>query len=127
MLAGCTLPMLGAPDAPIVTGSIDEPVEVERPLPRTLAFSDAAKIGQAARAAFWQADGGEPEEWVNIRTGSSGTLKAESRSERSANCRPFSTTVTSLAGVHQYSGSLCRADATRTVLKIAEGSGENSS
>ena len=104
-----------------------EPIEVQRPLPPTLAFSDAATIGQAARAALWQADGGTPEDWVNARTGSSGTLTAARASGLAAECRPFSTTVTSLAGVHQYSGTLCRAGDTRTMLKIAEEGGEDRS
>ncbi|MGH6923254.1 MAG: RT0821/Lpp0805 family surface protein [Propylenella sp.] len=105
---------------PATTGSIDPPVEVARPLPPTLSYSDAARIGQAARAALWQAEGGGPEEWVNARTGSSGTLTAGSRTGSPPDCRPFSTSVTSLAGVHQYSGMLCRSGETKTVLNIAE-------
>ena len=45
-------------DAPATTGSIAAPVEVQQPLPATLAYSDATKIGQAAAAALWQAEAG---------------------------------------------------------------------
>jgi surface antigen len=127
LLAGCSLAGLGAGDVPATTGSIVESVEVERPLPPSLAYSDAAKIGETARAALWKTRGGAAEDWVNTRTGSSGTLTAAAGSGRSDKCRPFSTTVTSLAGVHQYSGAICQADDTRTVLKIAEESGEGRS
>lgn len=122
LLAGCSFSSIGA-DAPATTGSLVEPVVVQRPLPQTLAFSDAARIGQAARAALWQAEGGEPEGWVNARTGSSGTLTAEAGpadAGEGAQCRPFSTTVTSLGGVHQYSGTLCRRADTQTVVAIQE-------
>ncbi len=118
--------MGGSPEAPATTGSVSEPVEVQRPLPRTLAYSDAARIGQAANAALWQATGApEDDQWVNARTGSSGTLilQVEQALAR-AECRPFSTTVTSLGGVHKYSGTLCRGNDARTVLNIAEDTGE---
>jgi hypothetical protein len=120
LMAGCS--MLGGGDIPATTGSLAQPVEVERPLPATLAYSDAAKIGQAASAALWQADGVAPGEWANARTGSSGTLQAAPRRSpgQSSDCLPFVTTVTSLAGVHQYSGTICRAGASGAVLKIAE-------
>lgn len=119
-VAGCSL--AGGSDMPATTGSVAEAVEVQRPLPPTLAFSDAAKIGQAASAALWQADGGAAAEWANARTGSSGTLTAGAArsSAQPPDCLPFSTTVTSLGGVHQYSGTICRAGETRTVLRIAE-------
>jgi surface antigen len=114
--------MWGDPDVPATTGSIAEPVEVQQPLPPTLAFSDAAKIGQAASAVLWQATGVPQDEWVNARTGSSGTLtrEANQQPEAAGGCRPFSTTVTSLGGVHRYSGTVCRANDTRTVVQLAE-------
>ena len=98
---------------------------MQRPLPETLAYSDAAKIGQAASAALWQAEGGPPGgwtpgDWVNARTGSSGTLTAERDSVDEGDCRPFSTIVTSLGGVHQYSGTLCRERDAQAVLTIEE-------
>jgi surface antigen len=127
LLAGCSLQSLSARNVPATTGSIDAGVgvEVARPLPETLAYSDAARIGQAASAALWQAEGRAPGEWVNARTGSSGTLSVEAESRR--DCRPFSTTVTSLGGVHQYSGTICRAGDARSVLKIAESGTEEGS
>lgn len=114
--------MWGGPDVPATTGSIAQPVEIQQPLPPTLAFSDAAKIGQAASAALWQATGATQDEWVNARTGSSGTLtrEADRQAEGTRDCRPFSTTVTSLGGVHRYSGTACRASDTRTVVQLAE-------
>jgi surface antigen len=122
LLAGCSLSMWGDPDVPATTGSIADPVEVQQPLPPTLAFSDATKIGQAASAALWQATGTQQDDWVNARTGSSGTLTREAapQSEAAGTCRPFSTTVTSLGGVHRYSGTVCRAEAARTVVQLAE-------
>ena len=120
LVGACSFSTLGAQNAPATTGSLVQPVEVQRPLPPTLAYSDAAKIGQAASAALWEANGRAPDEWTNARTGSSGTLTADSRSDPSSDCFPFSTTVTSLGGVHQYSGSVCRGDGARTVLQIAE-------
>jgi surface antigen len=123
LLAGCS--MMGSPEAPATTGSVSAPVDVQQPLPSTLAYSDAARIGQAASAALWQATGAPQDEWVNARTGSSGTLilQVEQALAR-ADCRPFSTTVTSLGGVHRYSGTLCRGNDARAVLKIAEDTGE---
>ncbi len=118
LMAGCSL--WGGASAPVTTGSVVQPVAVEQPLPSTLAYSDAAKIGQAASAVLWQAEGGEaPAEWANARTGSSGTLAA-AKDDAPDNCAPFSTTVTSVGGVHRYSGTVCRDNGTRTVLKIAE-------
>jgi hypothetical protein len=125
LLAGCSLQSLGARDAPATTGSIGRSVEVQRPLPGTLAYSDAARIGQAASAALWQAEGGPPGEWVNVRTGSSGTLRMEAHDPQG--CRPFTTTVTSLGGVHLYSGTICRAGNARSVLRITESSGKSRS
>ena len=128
--AGCSFGALGGGDGPVTTGSLTAPVVVQRPLPETLAYSDAAKIGQAASAALWQVEGGAagdwtpedwgPGDWVNARTGSSGTLTAEPGSADEKDCRPFSTIVTSLGGVHQYSGTLCREDDAQAVLTIEE-------
>ena len=42
-----------------------QPVQVQQPLPPTLAYSDATKIGEAAIGGLAQAEGGRPEEWVN--------------------------------------------------------------
>lgn len=128
-LAGCAFSMRGTSEAPTTTGSIALPVEVQRPLPSTLAYSDAAKIGQAASAALWQggdtAGGWTPGGWVNARTGSTGTLKPGAPTAEASDCLPFSTTVTSLGGVHRYDGTVCRASNATAVLKIAENGGGN--
>jgi hypothetical protein len=114
-------------DAPVTTGSIAVPVEVQRPLPSTLAYSDANMIGQAASAALWQAGGADmPNGWVNQRTGSSGTLEPATRTADAGECLPFSTTVTSLGGVHQYAGTVCRSAGAPSVLKITENGSEES-
>jgi hypothetical protein len=111
--------MFGSPDAPATTGSIAAPVEVQGPLPPTLAYSDASKIGQAAAATLWQAEGGTAGEWVNAATGSSGTVEQSRDNARpSDDCRPFSTIVTSIGGVHSYSGDICRSAAGGSVLRI---------
>ena len=54
LLTGCTMsvPGFGSDDSPVVTGSIAPPVEIREPLPQTLAYSDATRIGQAADAAL---------------------------------------------------------------------------
>jgi hypothetical protein len=93
------------------------PVKVEQPLPPSLAFSDAAKIGQTAATAFWQADGGAGTDWVNAATGSSGTLQGDGGGDES--CRPFHTTVTSTGGVHRYFGKICRIETGASVVQIA--------
>ena len=108
--------------APETTGSIAAPVDVQQPLPPTLAYSDAARIGQAAAAAFWQADDGSGGEWVNRATGSSGTVEggAAATTDSSGECRPFSSIVTSIGGVHHYSGDVCRPLGGRPVVRIDE-------
>jgi hypothetical protein len=110
MLAGCSFSALGGSDEPATTGSIAGPVEVQGPLPPTLAYSDASKIGQAAAATLWQAEGGASGDWINAATGSSGTVEEDSADTTAAGeCRPFSTIVTSIGGVHSYSGDICRS------------------
>lgn len=108
-------------DTPATTSSVGSPVEVQQPLPQSLAYSDATKIGQAAAAALWQVDNGQGGEWVNNATGSSGTVQ-ESASEGevkvSGACRLFNTIVTSFSGVHQYSGRICRSDSGLSVVHI---------
>ena len=103
-----SVPLLGSNDAPATTGSIAAPVEVQKPLPQTLAYSDATKIGQAAAATLWQAEGGEGADWVNSATGSSGTVEASgtrrTKPRASSPAGAFSTIVTSIGGVHHYSG-----------------------
>ena len=122
VLSGCSLsvPLLGSNDAPATTGSIAAPVEVQKPLPQTLAYSDAAKIGQAAAATLWQAEG-EGTDWVNSATGSSGTVEASGKVDETVGkqpCGAFNTLVTSIGGVHQYSGKICRAENGRSVVAI---------
>lgn len=119
LLAGCS--MSGPEDAPITTSSLGAPVEVQQPLPQTLAYSDATKIGQAAASALWQVDNGQGGEWVNTATGSSGTVEGSGAVEDkklSGACRLFNTIVTSFSGVHQYSGKICRGDNGRSVVQI---------
>jgi hypothetical protein len=123
MLAGCSMsvPMLGSNDGPATTGSIAAPVDVQKPLPQTLAYSDAAKIGQAAAATLGQAEGGEGADWVNSATGSSGTVEASGTVDETAgkqSCGAFNTLVTSIGGVHQYSGKICRAENGRSTVAI---------
>jgi surface antigen len=123
LLSGCGLgsSALSRHSAPETTGSIAAPVTVDGPLPQSLGYSDANRIGQAASAALWQA-GGEPEEtdWLNPGTGSSGTLIAAGSGAASAACRRFSTIVTSTGGVHRYLGEVCRETDGRAVLRIAD-------
>jgi hypothetical protein len=120
-LSGCSMsvPMLGE-DGPATTGSIAAPVQVQKPLPQTLAYSDATKIGQTAVAALWQVDNGAGE-WVNSATGSSGTVEKHGeadQAESAADCRGFDTLVTSIGGVHSYSGKICRGENGRSVVEI---------
>jgi hypothetical protein len=121
LLAGCSpgIPGLGALNAPDTTGSVASPLDIEKPLPRTLAYSDAARIGQAATAALWQA-GSAVEDWVNAATGSSGTLERRAAADTGEPdaCRGFDTTVTSIGGVHRYSGRICRRGEGRSVLQV---------
>jgi len=125
-LAGCS--MGGPKDVPVATGSITPPVQVEGPLPQTLAYSDAAMIGQAASASETAvaADGGAGEsegsdfEWINAATGSSGTLQGlptpAEDPDPSRACKVFNAMVTSFSGVHSYNGRVCsRSDGKRTI------------
>ena len=120
LLAGCSI-ISGGDDAPQTTSSVGVPVEVQQPLPQTLAYSDATKIGQAAAAALLQVDNGQGGEWVNNATGSSGVVEqtaAEGDAQVSGACRLFNTIVTSFSGVHQYTGKICRAGDGRSVVQI---------
>jgi hypothetical protein len=119
LLAGCSLSPFGGGDAPITTGSIPPPVQVQGPLPSSLAFSDAAKIGEAANAALFQASGGMSGDWINAATGSSGTVQTVDLPDPPGGCKPFSTTVTSIGGVHEYSGAIC-GSAERARVRIDE-------
>jgi hypothetical protein len=111
LLGACSMSM--SDDTPATTSSVGSPVEVQQPLPQSLAYSDATKIGQAAAAALWHVDNGQGGEWVNNATGSSGTVQSgasEGDEKLSGPCRLFNTIVTSFSGVHQYSGKICRGD-----------------
>ena len=119
LLAGCT--MGGKETAPMTTGSVAPAVQVEGPLPQTLAYSDAAMIGAAASSGP-QASGAGEFEWINAATGSSGTLTdlptpaPVAQADPSRVCKVFNTIVTSFAGVHKYNGRLCSSsDGRRTV------------
>lgn len=125
-LPGCSMsvPMLGGgKDAPAVTGSLATPVMVQQPLPQTLAYSDATKIGQTAMSAVWQVEKGQADknaagggEWINSATGSSGTI--ETGTAGADGCRAFNTMVTSIGGVHRYSGQVCRAGNGSPTVRI---------
>ena len=121
-LAGCSMSMFGGGDQPQTTGSIAQAVAVQGPLPKTLAFSDATKIGEAARVAMLQAQGAGSGDWINSATGSSGTIQTVElpAPPDSSQCRPFSTTVTSIGGVHEYAGALCPDLSGRARLTIDE-------
>ena len=121
--SGCSMSVatLESEEAPATTGSIAAPVEVREPLPETLAYSDARKIGEAAVAAIDQAAGGEGADWVNAATGSSGSIAQSVAAEDAASaegCSRFDTMVTSIGGVHQYSGSICKAEGGGAVVQI---------
>ncbi len=110
-LPACSMSMPGSSDGPATTGSIAPRVEVQKPVPESLAYSDANKIGQAAAAALWQANS-TGADWINAATGSSGTVESgaaeTAEAEASDGCRSFRTFVTSIGGVHSYNGKVCR-------------------
>jgi surface antigen len=122
LLAGCSMSLFGGSDQPKTTGSIEPQVDVQGPIPKSLAFSDAAMIGAAARVALLQAQGGNSNDWINASTGSSGTIQTVDLPAPPAGneCRPFSTTVTSIGGVHEYSGAICPDFSGRPRMKIDE-------
>lgn len=112
--------MGGGKDVPVATGSIAPPVQVEGPLPQTLAYSDAAMIGQAASASDTAASAESDFEWINAATGSSGTLQGlptpAEDPDPSRACKVFNAMVTSFSGVHSYNGRVCsRSDGKRTI------------
>ncbi|MGQ7791247.1 RT0821/Lpp0805 family surface protein [Faunimonas sp. B44] len=114
------LTIAGPDRGPVSTGSLSAPLEVARPLPRTLDVSDAAIIGRTALAAAGEPDQGE-REWINGRTGSSGTLALLPTAESAVEpgCKAFGATVTSLVGVHRYSGRICRKEGGSAMAAIA--------
>jgi hypothetical protein len=114
--------MLGNRDTPQTTGSIAPAFQVAQPLPPTLAYSDAAKIGEAASAVLAQSEGKAPQDWINTSTGSSGTIETVDLAvpTSSEGCRPFSTIVTSIGGVHRYSGEICHGADGRAKVQIID-------
>jgi surface antigen len=122
LLAGCSMSIMDGDAAPETTASIGPPVSVQQPLPSTLAFSDATRIGEAATSVLAQAQGNSTKEWINASTGSSGTLETETADvSASANCRQFSTVVTSIGGVHHYSGAICQQHDGPAIVQLDEG------
>lgn len=90
-------------------------IDVRRPLPEMLTKSDAAMI---ASAAFSDQDGdpSRTTDWINPRTGSSGTVGGEEVAQSAGKmCRRFDSTVTSFSGVRQYLGVLCDKDVVLTL------------
>ena len=122
LLAACSLSALGGSDTPRTTGSIAPAFQVAQPLPSTLAYSDAAKIGEAASAVLAQSEGKAPQDWINTSTGSSGTFETVDLAAptSSKSCRPFSTIVTSIGGVHRYSGEICQGADGRAKIQIID-------
>ena len=53
-------------------------------------------------------------------TGSSGTLQREETAAKSENCRQFSTIVTSVGGVHRYSGAICKQSGGPAIVQLDE-------
>jgi hypothetical protein len=107
-------------DAPATTGSVSVPVQVRQPLPQSLAYSDATKIGQAAVSALAQVDKGNGE-WINTATGSSGTVERgglAGAATEPGDCSLFNTIVTSIGGVHRYAGKVCKSQDGRSVVEI---------
>jgi hypothetical protein len=119
-LAGCS--MGGPKDVPVATGSIAPAVQVEGPLPQTLAYSDAAMMGQAASAAEVEQEAPSGFEWVNASTGSSGTLQGlptpAEDPDPSRACKVFNAMVTSFSGVHSYNGRVCRRSDGQSTISI---------
>jgi 17 kDa outer membrane surface antigen len=111
-------------DKPRTTGSLAS-VRVEAALPETLAYSDAAAIGAAARG-LTLASVAEPADWTNAATGSSGTIAALEAPEpmHQNECRDFDATVKSLKGVHRYAATACRdAAGGLTLRSVRDGGG----
>jgi hypothetical protein len=132
LLGGCgSVSVLGpsADAGPVSTSSVAS-VDVQQPLPGKLAYSDATKIGQTASEALRDLDStaaatpASSTDWVNAATGSSGTLvdiKQDQTQDVSRPCKLFNTIVTSFAGVHRYSGKVCRNDSGRSVVQLSDG------
>ena len=114
-LAGCSSISIPLGDnvskqTPAMTGSVGASVKVEQPLPKALAYSDAAVIGEVAAKEAFKEVADEEIDWVNGATGSVGTWKAgpQVSSDDTGDCRAFGATVTSVQGIHHYSGVACR-------------------
>ncbi len=120
-LSGCStisIP-LGDSDGPASTAAIGSGVKVEQPLPKALAYSDAAVIGEVASKVAFDTVTSDSVDWVNGATGSVGTWKAGAQiaSEASEDCREFGATVTSVSGVHRFSGVACRDERGNVAVK----------
>lgn len=105
-----------------MTGTVGSSVKVEQPLPEALAYSDAAVIGQVAGKEAFKEVTNEEIDWVNGATGSVGTWKAgpQVSSGDAGDCRSFGATVTSVQGIHHYSGVACRdAQGNLTVKSLS--------
>jgi hypothetical protein len=120
LAAGCS--MGGGKDTPVATGSIAPAVQVEGPLPQTLAYSDAAMIGRAATASETGESADGEFEWINAATGSSGTLQGlptpAEDPDPSRACKVFNAMVTSFGGVHSYNGRICRRSDGQSTISI---------
>jgi len=123
-LAGCSSISIPLGDAAsqknaAVSSGVGPSVKVEQPLPAALAYSDAAAIAEVAGRSAFEKVTNEPIDWVNGATGSVGTWKAgpQTSSETASNCRTFGATVTSVQGVHRYSGVACRDERGNLTVK----------
>jgi hypothetical protein len=124
MIAGCgsiSIPLGGSSpeETAALTGPNGEAVKVEQPLPPALAYSDAAVIGKVAGESAFDQVSEESIDWVNGATGSSGTWKGGPQITAGGNeeCRAFGATVTSVRGVHRFSGVACRDQAGNLSVK----------
>lgn len=106
-----------------LTGPNGEGVKVEQPLPPALAYSDAAVIGQVAGKSAFDEVSEESVDWVNGATGSSGTWKAgrQIAGDDDEECRSFDATITSVRGVHRFSGVTCRDKAGNLTVRSLSG------
>lgn len=106
-----------------MTGAVGSSVKVEQPLPEALAYSDAAVIGQVAGKEAFKEVTNDEIDWVNGATGSVGTWKAgpQVSSSDAGDCRAFGATVTSVQGIHHYSGVACRDARGNLTVKSLSG------
>lgn len=126
MLVGCGSIEIPMPGDRLAGAAMDG----HRPptLPDSLDASDAEVLRAFSARLFVETDDDDADvsddlRWHNADTGSMGTILPVSgrRRRRSDDCRDFSSTVTSVSGIHRYAATSCMTLSGDVVLRSISG------